>query len=64
MVESDIRNRMQPLKDQLIQAINHLHIVFEGHVFVAICRGFWDRMGQVCIDKIALVRLHSFWLIY
>ncbi|TVU28606.1 hypothetical protein EJB05_20129 [Eragrostis curvula] len=45
-IESDIRSRMQALKDQLIEAINHMHKVSEVHVFVAICRGFWDRMGQ------------------
>ncbi|WOL19976.1 hypothetical protein Cni_G28778 [Canna indica] len=45
-MESDIRSRMQPLKDLLIQTINELHKVFEVHVFVAVCRGFWDRMGQ------------------
>lgn len=44
--ESDIRGRMQPLKDQLTNTINHLHTVFETRVFVAICRGYWDRMGQ------------------
>jgi len=47
VMESDIRSRMQALKDQLIEAINHVHKVSEVHVFVAICRGFWDRMGQV-----------------
>lgn len=47
MGESDIRGRMQPLKDQLTNTINHLHTVFETRVFVAICRGYWDRMGQV-----------------
>lgn len=47
VVESDIRGRMQPLKDQLTNTINQLQSVFETHVFVAICRGFWDRMGQV-----------------
>ncbi|CAL5054437.1 unnamed protein product [Urochloa decumbens] len=46
VIESDIRSRMQALKDQLIEAINHVHKVSEVHVFVAICRGFWDRMGQ------------------
>lgn len=46
VIESDIRSRMQALKDQLIEAINHMHKVSEVHVFVAICRGFWDRMGQ------------------
>ncbi|PKA49118.1 hypothetical protein AXF42_Ash010803 [Apostasia shenzhenica] len=46
MVESDIRNRMQPLKDQLIGIINHLHTMFEVHVFVSLCRCLWDRMGQ------------------
>ncbi|XP_062221931.1 uncharacterized protein LOC133921176 [Phragmites australis] len=46
VIESDMRSRMQALKDQLIEAINHVHKVSEVHVFVAICRGFWDRMGQ------------------
>ncbi|CAK7347233.1 unnamed protein product [Dovyalis caffra] len=46
MVESDIRSRMQPLKDQLTNTITHLQSVFETHVFVAISRGYWDRMGQ------------------
>lgn len=46
MVESDIQGRMQPLKDQLTNTITHLQSVFETHVFVAICRGYWDRMGQ------------------
>ncbi|KAG8059356.1 hypothetical protein GUJ93_ZPchr0002g23236 [Zizania palustris] len=46
VMESDIRSRMQALKDQLIEAISHVHKVSEVHVFVAICRGFWDRMGQ------------------
>ncbi|KDP41462.1 hypothetical protein JCGZ_15869 [Jatropha curcas] len=46
VVESDIRGRMQPLKDQLTNTINHLQSIFETHVFVAICRGYWDRMGQ------------------
>ncbi|XP_059637232.1 uncharacterized protein LOC132279312 [Cornus florida] len=46
VVESDIRSRMQPLKDQLKDTMNHLHTVFETHVFIGICRGYWDRMGQ------------------
>ncbi|WCJ24715.1 hypothetical protein M5689_006651 [Euphorbia peplus] len=46
VVESDIRARMQPLKEQLTNTINHLQSVFGNHVFVAICRGYWDRMGQ------------------
>ncbi|KAH0455216.1 hypothetical protein IEQ34_015248 [Dendrobium chrysotoxum] len=31
MAESDIRNRMQPLKDQLVEIIYHLHTIFEMH---------------------------------
>ncbi|XP_010266256.1 PREDICTED: uncharacterized protein LOC104603800 [Nelumbo nucifera] len=46
VVESDVRSRMQPLKEQLTNTIDHLHTIFETHVFIAICRGFWDRMGQ------------------
>lgn len=46
-MESDVRGRMQPLREQLTETMNHLHTVFETHVFVALCRGYWDRMGQV-----------------
>ncbi|KAI3922156.1 hypothetical protein MKX01_005845 [Papaver californicum] len=35
-----------PLKDQLTKTIDHLHNIFETHLFVDICRGYWDRMGQ------------------
>ncbi|KAK9109094.1 hypothetical protein Sjap_017154 [Stephania japonica] len=45
-VESDVRSRMQLLREQLTDTIGHLHAVFGTHVFVAICRGYWDRMGQ------------------
>ncbi|CAN4114847.1 unnamed protein product [Withania somnifera] len=44
--ESDLRVRIQPLKDLLDNAIEQLHMVFETQVFIIICRGFWDRMGQ------------------
>ncbi|XP_021740327.1 uncharacterized protein LOC110706680 [Chenopodium quinoa] len=44
--ESDVRNRMQPLKEQLMSTLNHLHTIFETHVFIALCRGYWDRIGQ------------------
>nr|GEU75605.1 hypothetical protein CTI12_AA453550 [Tanacetum cinerariifolium] len=46
LAESEIRNRMQPLTEQLTSTVNHLHTIFETHVFIAICRGYWDRMGQ------------------
>ncbi|TYG78973.1 hypothetical protein ES288_D02G104100v1 [Gossypium darwinii] len=47
MGESDIRVRMQMLKELLRSTINHLHTVFETQVFIAICRWYWDRMAQV-----------------
>ncbi|KAI5654995.1 hypothetical protein M9H77_32182 [Catharanthus roseus] len=46
VMESDIRSRMQPLKDQLARTISHLHSIFESHVFIACSRGYWDKMGQ------------------
>ncbi|KAM0039342.1 hypothetical protein Hdeb2414_s0012g00381011 [Helianthus debilis subsp. tardiflorus] len=46
VTESEIRNRMQPLTEQLMNTVNHLHTIFETHVFIALCRGYWDRMGQ------------------
>ncbi|KAK1263623.1 hypothetical protein QJS04_geneDACA011958 [Acorus gramineus] len=55
VIESDIQNRMQHLKNMLSKTIDHLHLVFESHVFVTICRGFWDRMGQVCLSVLPQV---------
>ncbi|CAL5189488.1 unnamed protein product [Lathyrus oleraceus] len=46
VVESDLKGRMQPLKEQLASTISHIHSVCETHVFISICRGYWDRMGQ------------------
>ncbi|CAH9139344.1 unnamed protein product [Cuscuta epithymum] len=46
VIESDLRSRMQPLKEMLENMIDQLHAVFETQVFIIICRGFWDRMGQ------------------
>ncbi|KAG2692482.1 hypothetical protein I3760_08G055700 [Carya illinoinensis] len=46
VVESDVRGRMQPLKEQLTNTINHLHTIFETRVFISLCRGYWDRLGQ------------------
>lgn len=46
-MESDIKSRMQPLKEQLKEMINQLNKVFESQLFISICRGFWERMGQV-----------------
>ncbi|KAJ0694111.1 hypothetical protein HanPI659440_Chr15g0605101 [Helianthus annuus] len=46
VTESEIRSRMQSLTEQLMNTVNHLHTIFETHVFIAVCRGYWDRMGQ------------------
>ena len=32
MVESDVRGKMQPLKEQLTNTMNHLDTIFETHV--------------------------------
>ncbi|GMY11430.1 hypothetical protein FCV25MIE_06669 [Fagus crenata] len=46
VVESDIQSKMQPLRNMIIRTIDHLHTIVEPNVFIAICRGFWDLMGQ------------------
>ncbi|XP_051117593.1 uncharacterized protein LOC127242192 [Andrographis paniculata] len=46
LLESDLRRRMEPLKEMLGVTIDQLHAMFETPVFVIVCRGFWDRMGQ------------------
>lgn len=55
MMEADIHSRIQPLRDLLTETITHVHEIFEVHVFVALCRGFWDRMGQVCCPSISIL---------
>lgn len=45
--ESDVQNRVQPLQDLVIKTIENLHSILENSVFLAVCRGFWDKMGQV-----------------
>ncbi|KAK9713111.1 hypothetical protein RND81_06G003500 [Saponaria officinalis] len=44
--ESDVQSRMQQLQEMVIKTIDHLHSILETCVFVSVCRGFWDRMGQ------------------
>uniref|UniRef100_A0A803M875 Uncharacterized protein n=1 Tax=Chenopodium quinoa TaxID=63459 RepID=A0A803M875_CHEQI len=44
--EPEVRERMLMLNSQLIDSIANLHDVFPSQIFVALCRGFWDRMGQ------------------
>uniref|UniRef100_A0A0E0CHC6 MHD1 domain-containing protein n=1 Tax=Oryza meridionalis TaxID=40149 RepID=A0A0E0CHC6_9ORYZ len=51
--ESDIRERMQALRVHLSDSIYNLHEVFSSRIFVAICRGFWDRLGQILDDVFA-----------
>ncbi|KAL6575879.1 hypothetical protein OROHE_000350 [Orobanche hederae] len=46
VIESDLRRRMQPLKELLANTIDELHSILERQVFLIVCRGFWDRMGQ------------------
>lgn len=45
--EAEVRERMQLLSSQLMGSISNLHEVFTGWIFIATCRGLWDRMGQV-----------------
>lgn len=47
--ESDIRSKMNSMREQLTNTVNHIHSVCETHVFIALSRGYWDRMGQVTI---------------
>ncbi|XP_025667604.1 uncharacterized protein [Arachis hypogaea] len=47
--EAEVRERMQLLNSQLIDFISNLHEVFTSQIFIAICRGLWDRMGQIVL---------------
>ncbi|KAL8152252.1 hypothetical protein V2J09_010012 [Rumex salicifolius] len=48
--EAEINERMQLLTTLFTESISNLHDVFVSQIFVAICRAFWDRMGQ-CVLK-------------
>ncbi|KAJ9176723.1 hypothetical protein P3X46_012005 [Hevea brasiliensis] len=47
--EAEVRERMHMLSSQLTDSISNLHEVFTGRIFVAACRGLWDRMGQIVL---------------
>ncbi|KAJ8748210.1 hypothetical protein K2173_000618 [Erythroxylum novogranatense] len=47
--EGDVRERMRLLSSQLVESISNLHEVFTTPIFVATCRGFWDKMGQIVL---------------
>ncbi|KAH9712779.1 hypothetical protein KPL71_020147 [Citrus sinensis] len=59
--ESDVRSRMQPLKDLLIKTMDRLHTVVEPHVFILICRIFWDQMGKDVLNFLENKREHRSW---
>lgn len=48
--ESDVQSRMQPLQDLVIKTIEHLHSILENSVFLTVCRGFWDKLGQEVLN--------------
>ncbi|KAM1358883.1 hypothetical protein ACFX15_045092 [Malus domestica] len=47
--EAEVRERMHSLSSQLVDSISNLHEVFTSKIFIAICRGFWDRTGQIVL---------------
>lgn len=59
--EVEIRERMQMLTSQLIDSIRNLHDVFSPRIFVAICRGFWDRMGQIVLSFLESRKENRIW---
>ncbi|KAL5705885.1 hypothetical protein ACHQM5_024118 [Ranunculus cassubicifolius] len=61
VVESEIRTLMLPLRDQLKTTIDHLHPIFESHIFISICRGYWDRMGQDVLSFLSNRKENKLW---
>ncbi|XP_024361658.1 uncharacterized protein [Physcomitrium patens] len=58
---SDIRERMQPLTAQLEETISHLHDVFTPRVFVAVCRGYWDRTARDVLQFLESKKANKLW---
>ncbi|KZV53773.1 hypothetical protein F511_00039 [Dorcoceras hygrometricum] len=61
IIESDLRHKMQPLKEMLATTINQLHDILETQVFVIVCRGFWDRMGQDVLKFLEDRKENRYW---
>ncbi|XP_024318268.1 uncharacterized protein LOC100844890 isoform X2 [Brachypodium distachyon] len=59
--ESEMRERMQALSAQLSDSIHNLHKVFSSRIFVAICRGFWDRLGQIVLRFLESRKENRIW---
>ncbi|PAN04557.1 hypothetical protein PAHAL_1G075100 [Panicum hallii] len=59
--ESDIRERMQAVRLQLSDSIQNLHEVFSSRIFVAICRGVWDRLGQIVLRFLESRKENRIW---
>ncbi|KAF8410912.1 hypothetical protein HHK36_003449 [Tetracentron sinense] len=59
--ETEVRERMQMLSSQLMDSISDLHDVFSSWIFVAICRGFWDRMGQTLLKFLESRKENRVW---
>ncbi|XP_077222577.1 portal protein isoform X2 [Tasmannia lanceolata] len=59
--EVEIRERMQMLTSQIMDSICNLHDVFSGRIFVAVCRGFWDRMGQIVLNFLESRKENRIW---
>nr|XP_018678473.1 PREDICTED: uncharacterized protein LOC103978189 isoform X7 [Musa acuminata subsp. malaccensis] len=59
--EPEIRDRMQTLCLQLTDSIHNLHHVLASRIFVAICRGFWDRMGQIVLSFLESRKENRIW---
>ncbi|KAK9156471.1 hypothetical protein Sjap_003951 [Stephania japonica] len=59
--EVEVRERMQVLSSQIMDCVSNLHEVFSSRISVAICRGFWDRMGQVVLKFLESRKENRVW---
>ncbi|KAF8086211.1 hypothetical protein N665_0632s0031 [Sinapis alba] len=59
--ESDIRSKMQNLREQLVYTVNHLHSVCATDVFIALSRGYWDSMGQIVLSFLEKKKANRAW---
>ncbi|KAK9152277.1 hypothetical protein Syun_010586 [Stephania yunnanensis] len=59
--EVEVRERMHVLSSQIMDCVSNLHEVFSSRIFVAICRGFWDRMGQIVLKFLESRKENRVW---
>ncbi|CAA6670133.1 unnamed protein product [Spirodela intermedia] len=59
--EAEVRERLLPLCLLLTDSIRNLHGCLSSRIFVTVCRGLWDRMGQIVLGFLESRKENRVW---